>query len=881
MTWKALWSGLPVETREAAALAFWENGSLDSELVARAREDLAEAASLRARTVARLPLKKRAAHMARKGTPRSSVIAAALVSLHVLRRRPMLARFLDVLEVPNDGGVFTSEAALDELSPTTLKAASAILLDEYPPAEVDLYFEVMALRHPAAFAELPWIGRAARGLATTGEPEADPSALDGPEPPPAEAGAEDPHAATFTTLDHVVIRSVIDTVAEAEGALEEDQLEDLVDEIVHLNPRRHSSYFHRGFLDVLTGRELDLSFPESNPDRRAWTLAGGIHAAARRGDHALLLGMIEANAEAGRALTHDDHPAAAGVVPLVYHALLARGRIAELPTLLSNGAIARAGPRLWESILWEAGGLIRERRGPEAEPILDQFLGLLDGVDPGDAPAETYRQEALRRKAHCLRLRGDFAGAEAILRGLLDSGRGRKRAMVLADLGLLQARYRSLGDVRLPRDPAEFEAVAAALARGEEFFVRSVECEDARGGHGEFCLGTLNLARGAKAKALPWLERAVAEMQRHAKSYREVILPRAQLYLGACLAETLEPARAPHASDSILAGVEVLGEEALPLLKDAIEGLEMTAPAVAESFTRKLHAILGDRLLDPAIGSGLLSRVPELRRALAARAATATRPLEKRFADYETLLGIAREAGDEEAGEVALDGLEEISRRDGFAGRFLGLLEDPALAGFVLDHDDAVNLRVHILASTGRTKEAATALTLLAHEVLTRKDRPQWLVEAEDLVSMIARLGIEPEEQLRHRIEAERAHATADAAATAGAPSPKSGTILLVGGDERQAQYDDEILAHAATHWPEVQVVLKHPGWGSNWGRQLERWQHELEHANALVIMRFVRTVLGQSLRKICSEREIPWVACTGHGRESIQRAIAAAVSCL
>ena len=86
------------------------------------------------------------------------------------------------------------------------------------------------------------------------------------EPPP--APPQDDTPPTFTTLDQVLIRSVIASVAEVHGALTPDKVEDLVEEVVQLNLERHQSYFHRGFLAVLLGRPLELDFPEASDVRR-------------------------------------------------------------------------------------------------------------------------------------------------------------------------------------------------------------------------------------------------------------------------------------------------------------------------------------------------------------------------------------------------------------------------------------------------------------------------------------------------------------------------------------------------------------------------------------------------------------------------------------
>jgi len=44
------------------------------------------------------------------------------------------------------------------------------------------------------------------------------------------------------------------------------------------------------------------------------------------------------------------------------------------------------------------------------------------------------------------------------------------------------------------------------------------------------------------------------------------------------------------------------------------------------------------------------------------------------------------------------------------------------------------------------------------------------------------------------------------------------------------------------------------------------------------VLMPFVRTELGRAVRRLCSEFGVPWVACTGKGYDSMERAIRTAL---
>ncbi len=47
-----------------------------------------------------------------------------------------------------------------------------------------------------------------------------------------------------------------------------------------------------------------------------------------------------------------------------------------------------------------------------------------------------------------------------------------------------------------------------------------------------------------------------------------------------------------------------------------------------------------------------------------------------------------------------------------------------------------------------------------------------------------------------------------------------------------------------------------------------------MDHADVAVLVKLMRTNLGAQLRRAASEADIPWVACTGHGRSSLLRAV-------
>jgi hypothetical protein len=75
-----------------------------------------------------------------------------------------------------------------------------------------------------------------------------------------------------------------------------------------------------------------------------------------------------------------------------------------------------------------------------------------------------------------------------------------------------------------------------------------------------------------------------------------------------------------------------------------------------------------------------------------------------------------------------------------------------------------------------------------------------------------------------------------------------------------------------------VTLTFDFTGWSSNWGRSLDVIERRIAASDAVVVMRFIRTLLGRTVRALCSEHDRPWVACTGHGRDSLLAAIEQAV---
>jgi tetratricopeptide (TPR) repeat protein len=682
----------------------------------------------------------------------------------------------------------------------------------------------------------------------------------------------------LTLLDHALIDAAVASASEQHGALLPEQVRDLVEEVVDLNTKRTQSRFVLGFLDVLQGREPAPGGPEANAERRGWYLAGALSGLARRGDHAAVVGLARSQPEIVRSLLQPDAPALELVAGLLFDSHAAAGSLGELLRLLGVPAVLAAWDSLAERMLREATRLLRIYRPDEAFSLLMLLYGAVERWDRPDPPPDKFRADLDRRRAHALRLRGDMEGARKILNELLRRGAGVHASRAYADLGLIASGHSALAHVEVPRDAAEWGGKAKALRRGLEHFEASVLEPEPGGAHGDYCLGVLHLCEGAYAKARPHLERAVAEMQSNEGVYAPLgTLARARLYLGVCLADSMDLARAGHAVELLAQGVKALGTGVpMPLLLHAFEALGTTDPARVAALVDDLRGPLGDRLLEAVRAADRLHEHPELLERLVARMGDAGRPRRERIHDAEIVLAAALKAGAPQTGAEALDVLEHLADDREQRQRLLALLESRERYDPAWSHAEALMARASLLEADARYAEAQALLEEVAHEQLGQEGE-RAVPFASAIVERIREHGRgAASEALQRRVAA---LAPAPPPRPAGArPAIPRGRVLFLGGDERQKQYDERLVAELRAAYPEVELDIEHTGWSSNWGRWLDGIQARIRVADAVVLMQFMRTLFGRRVREACGRFDKPWFPCTGHGFASMKRSIEQAI---
>src|SRR5262245_30335732 len=104
-----LWRNLPTDAKVAAATAFWtdEHAAIEQ---AEGVALIARHIKFRPKSVIALPAEKKAKHLATMGQVSDLLAARLLVSYHLQQQRPMMSRFLDVLEIPHEEGLIKEES---------------------------------------------------------------------------------------------------------------------------------------------------------------------------------------------------------------------------------------------------------------------------------------------------------------------------------------------------------------------------------------------------------------------------------------------------------------------------------------------------------------------------------------------------------------------------------------------------------------------------------------------------------------------------------------------------------------------------------------------------------------------------------------------------
>ena len=147
-----LWRRMSAERRMDAAELFWgDEQSTDQQVEAIAA--IASHMKFRTKSVLALPAEKRIRYLATLPNVSDTIAARALVSYHLERHRPMMAAFLDLLDISHENGLINDEE-ISKPDTAKLRAAAAELASKYPADDVSLYFATLVSQDPDTWGEL-------------------------------------------------------------------------------------------------------------------------------------------------------------------------------------------------------------------------------------------------------------------------------------------------------------------------------------------------------------------------------------------------------------------------------------------------------------------------------------------------------------------------------------------------------------------------------------------------------------------------------------------------------------------------------------------------------------------------------------------------------
>ena len=883
-----LWQALTPDERMAAATSY-----LADEADARKRLNrlVARARNFRPATVGKWP-KEKIVKAIRHVPLNDPKVAAPLLRCHHLPgQRDMVIAFLDGLGVSHDQGKVDSLSVIDAEQQVVRSAARGIVREFGLPAAATYLLTLQFFGAPAGEMGRAWLQEFLE--APTADPGVgavvDESAANGDEA--VEDHGEDDHPEQddptrqpwFTTLDRLLIFAAVGTAQGIKGALSEDELDDVVDELVTLNAQRHESYFHAGFRDVLFDKSVGEELPASNPSRLRWYWTGAVQGWARRERWDCIVREHATNPVI-KELGNGSTEASVAAVRHVAEALRQEGQTTEIAQLVKVPALVRQ-PALFKLLLDAATELLGKGDAAKALPLFDLLMKARRELEKrGVSPAERMLLDAHRRMAHCLRHLHQHRRAQTLLGDLLNQDPDPNiHAMVHADLGLLAGSFDALEEVVLPLRHDELAGFVDRLAKGIEHFQQSVSMDTAYSAHGHYCLGVLALGRAVKDHEFKDAERHLQftriRFSETADSYSNSLVEHANLYFGIAKAQQLSPNKLAHAAD-VMTGSMASGAR-IPdyMIEQTIVALALSEEK--EDLHRVVSAIIeeeGGRVLDElAKCEPALDHCPTLCDALKTRALRKGRTSSAQGGDLRSALHGFLKQDNPGAAAEALDGLDKLAQDGVGVPEFLELLEDRSRYEPAWDWEDATIAQARCLEARGRLLDAVHVLQDLFHRLATQ-EREAGLDDAAGVLDRIRGYGIDPASysNLTDRYNALTAQESEPVPSPEGEPA-RGVKVLVVGGGEQQARAEDMVRQKLRDTDQHIRVTFIQTGWSENWRRKFGEIEGAMASHDALVIMRFMRTHLGRRIRAKWTGG--PWRSCWGGGHGAIAGAVTRAAA--
>lgn len=809
---------------------------------------------------------------------RPNVVKAWLVGNH----RPLLCAFLAAADIPQDDGFVDGEPAPPSVE--NFRRAVNEITAQFDRRVVAIYLGYQLVHGNEFWANLLPAVTPDKTVPLS-EAAAEHAAQPVPQPavedmvPPA---AED--SVAFTTLDNLLIQKAVAVATNEIGAISEDQLEDLIEEVMALNSKRQHSVFHRGFFHALFGREPEFTFPGENSSRRIWYFSGVLMGLMRGINRNRVLEILHKQNELFDLLCTDGSPVAANMLlPQLIPMLWEEGELGMAKKLAEShlrGLPVRPFSSLVFQLYYKCAALLRRGQWEQAGWFLD-FIG--DAVagrsDLPEGFQEKFRPPVDRKRAQVFQLKGDFQSAAQLLQAVASDPDGREQGAALADLGLIRGKLRSLQATLPSGDEKQATAVMSALAVGRADFEAACERypKDATNAH--FCLGLLDLLHDKQASSsADHFREALSGMLAKKDAYTEGRMLQWNLFLlGVALLESSEPAEFEHARLLVEGALADEINYPLWLWNRAMQAAALFPDtSLGENIARHLLEHRGTEAYHSIWDSGLAAEISALRGPYVEWLERAPVPISEKWRQLIQLLPAALKDSDCEQGENILDQMEYLAEQaEDVRSDFVELLSEHRNYSPAWEPPDAVHSLTKLYELDSNSSQGIGLLHKLFFQ-LHNEDNPSFATVGPQIVERMVELGADAEtiDDLRRRQPAP--DATPDTASVEDSLREVAVCILYVGGNETQAGYEDNLRKKLARRLPNLDLKTIFPGWGSNWMVHLDHVRALLPSVDAVVLNRLVRTQFGRAVRRHCNN-ETPWWPCTGKGLKALQSSIEAA----
>jgi hypothetical protein len=683
----------------------------------------------------------------------------------------------------------------------------------------------------------------------------------------------DPASLEGDPLHALVLQALRDTAAGATHAMAVPTIAEAVVHLAGLDPLSRASWFVLGLAEAYGVAARDrLPRGPVRQDLADALLAGQLLGLAEGGKH-----------DAVAALTREEPEAAE-------RALRSRGRTilpaAVLSSLFDTEPVAAASllgvlevpfPD-WEAVLDRAhrAALDAERAGDDG--AFRHVLATVDNVvsrwsregaldlamlNPNIARSRLARASHARRA-------GDFDTAL----GFLDAVPGpfpdsAEELTASRERALIEAQVTDIADIELPDGGPERTSLRNRLRRAETS-TRATLRLDSQDATCRLLAGLLAMLDDDIPSAVDHLGAGLGNLSTLPPSPR--LRAMLEFHLASARLQLLEPGTDDLAFRGVKAAIEAgyrPGAADLMLTWDALAAQGSPHAGAALALAAEIAPC------DPGV-VGLVAHEAAAGRAEAIGAAVALGTARHRSAHEGFMLLTAALDGaerrfDGDRVELALDAIDTLvasacdERMDvAWASRLATDDQLRTAAG----PPYADSRRVDILRRAGRIDEARE----VARRLLCRSaDQSIEGFDAADLLATVGDLGAGPDElrQLERLAIVDPEGEDHDFTLT------QPCAVVFVGGSETERRYRrsvDDAIANRYGGMLGVEWFI--PRWSTRWARDPSRLEARCRGADAVVVMNQLPLTLGRVVRQSAAGAGVPCIACVGHGRASIERAI-------